>query len=142
ELLRDRAKTVVAREASTAPRLQAPEVEVAFVVHDEDRVRLDLEVARSGLHGAPGVVHVGLRLQERDLVPVDANLGELPVELALPRAVVAARKLVDDQPADVVTVPCIFAAGVAETDDEQIERCSVPARPKPHCALRLFGAFG
>ena len=53
---------------------------------------------------------------------VEAHLRELAVELALPRRAVTARELVDDHPADVVPVPGVFAPGIAEADDEQIER--------------------
>ena len=43
EVLRDRAQPVVAREPAAQPRLQPAELEIALVVDDEDRVRLDLE---------------------------------------------------------------------------------------------------
>jgi len=35
---------------------------------------------------------------------------------------VPARELVDDHPSDVVSVLCVLAAGIAEADDEQLER--------------------
>jgi hypothetical protein len=35
---------------------------------------------------------------------------------------VPARELVHDHPPGVVTVPCVLAARVPETDDEQVER--------------------
>ena len=71
---------------------------------------------------AAGEVHVRLRLQQRELQAVDADLGEPAGELRLERAVVPPRELVDDHPADVVPVARMFAARVAETDDEEIER--------------------
>ena len=112
-----------------------PSVEVALVVDDEQRVRLELEERDRGLHGAAGVVHVRLGLQQRDLVAVDADLREPAVELRAPGAVVAARELVDDQPADVVPVARVLAAGIAEARDEQVERGAVPARPEAHREL-------
>src|SRR5580765_56996 len=48
EVLRDRAKAVVTAEAAALARLKPPEVEVALVVHDQDRVGLDLEEPRRG----------------------------------------------------------------------------------------------
>ena len=53
---------------------------------------------------------------------VDPHLRELAGELRAERPVVSPGELVDDHPAGVVTVARVLAAGVAETDDEQIER--------------------
>ena len=74
------------------------------------------------LDRAPGLVHVRLRLQQRELGVLDADLGEPAAELPLERALVPARQLVDDHPADVVPVRRMLAAGVAEACDEQVER--------------------
>src|SRR5439155_4664043 len=114
ELPGDRLEPVVAGEAAATAGLETSEVQVALVVHDEDRVRVDLEEARRSLHRAARVVHVRLGLEQRDLVSVDANFGELARELAAPRAAGAPRELVDDHPADVVPVSDVRAAGVAE----------------------------
>ena len=53
---------------------------------------------------------------------VEPDFGELTRELALPRRAVPARELVEHHPPSVVTMPRVLAAGIAETDDEQIER--------------------
>ena len=50
---RQRPQSVVPREAAAAAHLQASEVEVGFVVHDEHRVRRELEEAHRGRDGAP-----------------------------------------------------------------------------------------
>ena len=42
------------------PRLQAPQLEIDLVVHDEQRLRLDLEEPRGGRDRAAGLVHVRL----------------------------------------------------------------------------------
>src|SRR6476659_3894843 len=102
ELLCDRAQAVVPGEAAAAARLKSPEVEVSFVVHDKDRVGIDLEEAGRRLHRATRVVHVRLGLQQGDLVAVDAHLGDLAGELATPGASVPACQLVHDELADVV----------------------------------------
>ena len=117
------------------------ERQVDLVVDDEHRVGLELEELHRGLHGAAGVVHVRLRLQERDLVPVDADLRELPVELAFPRTVVTPRELVDDEPADVVPVARVFAAGIAEAGDEQVVRGAVATRPQAHSRCLFLGGW-
>ena len=93
-------------------------------------VGLELEEPHRVAHRAARVVHVRLGLQQRDLVAVDADLGELAVELAAPRAVVPAGELVDDHPADVVPVARVLATGVAEARDEQVERGAVAPRPQ------------
>ena len=63
---RDRAQAVVPREPSADPRLQPAVLEVALVVDDEHRVRLELVEARRRADRAARVVHVGLGLQQRD----------------------------------------------------------------------------
>src|SRR5690242_12363948 len=131
-MLRDRAQAVVAGETAAVLQLEPAEVEVALVVHDQHRVRLDLEELRSGADRAPGLVHVRLGLEQGELVPVDADLGQLPVELRLPRAAVPARELLDDHPADVVPVARVLTARVAEADDEKVQGRAFAARPKPH----------
>ena len=122
ERLPDRAKPVVTREPAAEAHLDAAGVEVDVVVDDGDLLGRELEEARGGAERAAGEVHVRLRLQQRELQAVDADLGELAGELRLERAVVAPRQLVDDQPADVVPVARVLAARVAEADDEKIER--------------------
>src|SRR5439155_10431840 len=72
--------------------------------------------------------------QQRDLVSVEPDLGDLPGELRLPRAVVPPSELVDHEVADVVAMARVFTAGVAETDDEQVERRPLTAGPQPHRA--------
>ena len=132
KLLRDRTEAVVSGEAAAAAGLQAAELEIALVVHDEDRVRLELEEPCRGLHRAAGVVHERLGFEQRDFVPVDPDLGEAALELAAPGAVMPPRKLVDDEPTDVVAVPCVLAPRVTEADHEQVERSALSPRPEPH----------
>ena len=118
ESLGDRAQAVVAGEPSAGARLQASRLEVDLVVHDEDRVRVDLEELRSRADRAPRLVHVRLGLQQRKLVLVEPQLGELTVELRAPRRAVSARELVDDHRADVVPVARVLTSGIAEADHE------------------------
>src|SRR5262249_21383257 len=90
---RDGPQAVVTGEASTDPSLKPAGLEIAVVVYDQDRVRLDLEERRCGGYRAPRLVHVRVGREQRDPVSVDPNLGEPPVELAAPRAAVSAREL-------------------------------------------------
>ena len=55
QMLRDRAQAVVAGEAAALARLQAAEIEIAFVVDDEDRVGRDLVEPRRSADGASAV---------------------------------------------------------------------------------------
>ena len=54
----------------------------------------------------------------------------------------AARELVDDHEADVVAVPRVLAAGIAETDDEQVERRGAFAPFPGQAHLELLLGFG
>src|SRR5581483_4706616 len=91
QMLRDRAQPIVTREPAAALHLDAAEVEVALVVHDEHVLRLDLEERGRRADRTARVVHVRLRLQEDELLVADLDLRELPGELRLPRAAVPAR---------------------------------------------------
>src|SRR6185312_16265266 len=134
ELLGGGAKPVVAREPAAPARLQPPDVEIALVVDDQDRVRLDLEELGRGLDRTPGLVHVRVRGEQRHAMRVDPHLGEAAVELRAPRAVVAPRELLHDHVADVVAVACVLAPGVPEPDDEQVEgrRAFAPSPGQAH----------
>ena len=148
EHLRDRAQAVVAGQAAAVLQLEPPEVEVAFVVDDEHVLRRELEERRRRPDRAAGVVHVRLRLQERELLAADADLRHLAGELRAPRAVVTARELVDDHPAGVVPVAGVLAARVPQADDEVARvtprrvlrrrrlpprrRLKLPRRPRRH----------
>ena len=100
-----------------------PDVEIDLVVDDEQAVdRRPCRTRSRRLDRAARVVHVRVGLEQREAPAVEAHLGEPAAELALERAVVTARELVDDHPADVVPVTLVLAARVSEPDDEQVER--------------------
>src|SRR5262245_1577184 len=73
---------------------------------------------------------------------VEAHLGEAAVELRAPRAVVPARELLEHHPARVVAVAGVLTAGIAEADDEQVERrgAFAPTPRQTHEWLPLVGA--
>ena len=66
---------------------------------------------------------------------VDPHIREPARELAPPGRVVAPCELVHDHVADVVSVVDVLAAGIAEADDQQVERrgAFAPAPGQAHC---------
>ena len=110
------------RKAATRACLQAAELEIDVVVHDEHIRRLDLVEARGRGDRASRVVHVRLRLEERQPVIVDPNVRDAAVELGSKGRRVPPPELVDDHPADVVPVTLVARARIAEARDEQLER--------------------
>jgi len=74
--LRGRAQAVVAGEASPGPRLQPAGLEVDVVVDDEHLLGLDLEEAHRRADRAAGVVHVRLRLEQREAQVAEADLRQ------------------------------------------------------------------
>jgi hypothetical protein len=112
----------VPRKTATRACLQAAELEIDVVVHDEHIRRLDLIEARCCGDRASRVVHVRLRLEERQPVILDPNIRDAAVELGSKGRRVPSPELVDDHPADVVPVTLVARARVAEPCDEQLER--------------------
>ena len=129
QMLRDRAQAVVAGETAAEPQLEPAELEIALVVHDEDGLGRHLEERRGHADRAARLVHVRLGLEEGELVPLEPDLGDPPGELRPPGAAVPACELVRHHRADVVPVARVLATGIAQPDDEQVERGPVPARP-------------
>ena len=76
EVLRERAQAVVAGEPSPGPRLHPARLEVDVVVDDEHLLGLDLEEAHRRADRAAGVVHVRLRLQQREAQVAEADLRQ------------------------------------------------------------------
>jgi len=91
-------------------------------VDDEQALERRLVVRSGRLNGAAGVVHVRIRLEERETSFGYANLGKMATELTLERPIVATREFIDDHEADVVAVALVAPTRVPEPDDEQVER--------------------
>src|SRR5471030_2989407 len=95
--------------------------QIELVVHHQHLVGRDLVEARQPADRLAGTVHIGLRLQQPDLVAADGRLGDQRVEtrLALQARVGQAVGQVVDQPeAGVVAGLFVFGAGIAEADDQ------------------------
>src|SRR5262249_26461255 len=93
-----------------------------LVVHGEDSVGLHLVEPRRRADRPARLVHVRLRLQQRDPVAVDADLRKLPGELSLPRRTVPAGAPFHRHPPATLPVPYVLATRVAEPDDKEVER--------------------
>ena len=117
------------------------ERQVDLVVHDEHPLERQLVGAARRADRAAGVVHVRLRQQHRDARAAGAGaaLGQQAGELRLRARQVPARgEPVGDLEADVVRRAGVLRAGVAEADDEPVDRCAAsPARPGSRMARRL-----
>ena len=122
EPARDRAEAVVPGETTAEAGLDAAAFEVDLVVDDEQALERSLEERDGRLNGAAGVVHVRIRLEERETSFGYANLGKMATELTLERPIVATREFIDDHEADVVAVALVAPTRVPEPDDEQVER--------------------
>ncbi len=108
----------MARQAAAEADLDPAGLEVDLVVDDGDLLGRELEEPGGRGERVAGEVHVGLGLQQRELLLADADLGQLAGELGAEGAAVAPGELVDHHPAGVVPVARVLAARVAETDDE------------------------
>ncbi len=126
ELAPQRLQAVVAGEAAAEPHADVAERQVDLVVDDEDAIEVEAVGAARRADGAAGLVHVGLRLEQGDprAARAGAALGQLAGELlARLRQVPALAQRVRDLEADVVGRAVVAAPGIAETDDEPVDRC-------------------
>ena len=138
ELLHERAEPVVAGKTAASPRLQAAGLQVDVVVDDQQRLGLDLEEAHGRRDGTARLVHVRLRLEQRETEIAETRLRQHPRELRAPRAALPPRELVEDEPAQVVARALVLATRVAETRDQQVERrgALAPTKKAHQCPVR------
>ena len=122
EPTRHRAEAVVPSETAAEAGLEAAEFEIDLVVDYEQGLERRLVERSGGLHGAARLVHVGIRLDERETSLTHAHLCQVAAELALERSAVATCELIDDHEAEVVAVALVPPAGVSKPYDEQVER--------------------
>src|SRR5919109_5098063 len=142
DCLRDGPEAVVAGESAAEPRLEASGLEIDVVVHDEQVAGIDLEEAPRRGDRPARLIHVRLRLQERDAQIVEPRLGQLARELPSEGPAVAPRQLVDDEPADVVARALLVAAGVAPGWGEAVERRGALAPTQQSHGHLAFGCAG
>src|SRR5215210_475465 len=114
----------MAGQAAAEADADVAEGEVDLVVDDEHALELDAVAAARGADRATGVVHEGLRLEDRDARAAGpgAALGQLGVELLLRlRELPAPQQLVGDAKAHVVRGVRVARPGVAEPDDQPVD---------------------
>src|ERR687893_3128139 len=126
ELAAQRLQAVVAGQAAAEAGADVAEREVDLVVDHDHAIEVELERAARRTDGAPGLVHVGLRLQHRDAraARAGAALGQLTGELLLRLGQVPA----PDQPlgdleADVVRALGVARPRVSQPDDQPVDGC-------------------
>ena len=130
ERLRDRAKPVVAGEPSSPAGLETTRIEVDVVVDDKQLLRRKLEEPQRRRDGAPRIVHVRLRLDQREPGTVQPRLRQLAGELSAPPGLGPPCQLFHHHPAHVVARALVLASGIPEPRDQQVDRrgMSLPRR--------------
>ena len=102
--------------------------EVELVVEGGQRVDVELVEAQRLLNRVAAVVHVGLRLEQQDLVAADAAFADQAAEFLLPRAEAMHRgDGVGRHEADIVAVERILRARIAEAGPDLHRAASLPA---------------
>jgi hypothetical protein len=86
-------------------------------MHDQCLFGGDLVETGQGGDRLAGQVHVGHRLQQPQISPAAGDPAE-ELSLRRQRHLQCACELVNEPEADIVPVVCVFAAGVAEADDQ------------------------
>jgi hypothetical protein len=115
----DRPQAVMARIAAADLHPELGRGKVELVVEHGDVPQRDLEEVLGFPDRPPGLVHVGLRLQQQHLLAADHRIRRLGLEAPAPGArAMGARNLVHGHEADVVAVPGVAGSGIAEADEE------------------------
>src|SRR5512133_1393248 len=116
----DRAQTVVSGIAAADLHTQLSRREVELVVEHDDVVELDLVEPRRLVHGAAGIVHESLRLDQDDALAGDLAFAATRLEVrAERRKSIAPRDRLDRHEADIVATARMSRTGIAEADEEQ-----------------------
>src|SRR5262245_12020756 len=120
ELRDEIADAVVARGATALLQLHDARREIQLIVRDENLLDGHFVERRDAARRAAAAVHVRHRLHQPDLMPADPRARELALMLRFvaQRGAMAARQLVDEPEAGVVTRVRVLVVGIAETDDE------------------------
>jgi len=109
--------------ALTAAQLEPDlaEVDVEFVVNDDDVPGFDRVELRQRADVPAGLVHVGARFGEHDRAPAEAAGGDLGAGalVHLERRIHPRREQVGDHEPDVVPGLGILRTRVAQADDQQ-----------------------
>src|SRR5437773_12299159 len=106
-----------------------------LVLKHGDVADAKLEEVRGFLNRAPGLVHVGGRPQQNDLLAIERAFRSLALKTAAPRCeTVTPCNFIDGHEPDVVPVVRVFRTGVTETDKQAHDAAS------RRCLLLLVAA--
>src|SRR6185369_3126281 len=115
----DRAQPVMTGDAAADLHAYFRRRQFEFVLKHGDVGGTELEEVRGFLNRAPGLVHVGGRPQQDDLLVIERAFGSLALKTAAPRCeTVTPLYLIDGHEPDVVPVVRVFRTGVTETDKQ------------------------
>src|SRR5437868_10388760 len=119
EVRRDGAQAIVPGVAAPGLHLELGRHQVELVVEDVDVAFRNLQIAARLADRAAAVVHEGLRLQQHHALARNGTLAGEAMEALLPRAQsMPLGDALDRHETDVVALPRMLAARVAETDEE------------------------
>src|SRR6185295_16118602 len=108
-----------------------------LVLKHDDLADPELEEVRGFLHRAPGLVHVGRRLEQHHALAIERAFRRLALKAAAPWCeTMTPRDSIDDRKTDIVPVVRVFRAGVTEADKEAHDAAS------PRALLLLVAATG
>ena len=120
ELVDDRTQAVVPARAAALAEAELAERQREVVLHDQQIGQRRVLTCKDLAHREAGVVHVGERLDEREVEsaePAHDDVGRIALA-ALARPPGALRDPVHDQPADVVAGARVLRTRVPETHDD------------------------
>jgi len=104
--------------ARLCPHLAGDEVDL--VMHDDDCRRRQFQIAHRRAHRVTALVHIGHRFQDQRLAPSERAFRYGAVIARTKRSeAIAFRYRISRHEADIVAVPRIFFAGVAQPGDEK-----------------------
>ena len=147
----DRAQAVVPRHPAAGLDAELAGGEVELVVADHDLRERQLEEADRLGDRVAGVVHEGLRLEQQHPLVTEMALAEQAGERCARARNMSARDRVGRHETEVVPVPGVAGAWIAEPDEQQHPRSLVLARlflgvlglaGLRFLAGRRFGFFG
>ena len=124
--VRDRvAQPVVAAVAAAELEPRDARRKIELVVHDQHFRERRLHVVHQRADRESAAVHVRLRLEQRQLAPLDLHAGDLAVvtRMRAEFGALGARERVHEPEPRVVPREPVLGPGVAESDDD-LQRCA------------------
>ena len=127
QVLLDIAQPFLPAGAAARAQPQDAQGQIEMVANDQEPRRIDVVVAQQRAGGGAAAVHEQGGLGEQDVSRADGSAGDFRAPFAAPKIELVARcQLIQRLPTDVVARFGVFAARVAEADEE--EPCSHAAK--------------